>query len=111
MIKSVRWAGHIVHSGDMPDACKIYVGKPEAEITRRSRRIWEDNIKICLKEKVGILYTGLSASRNQWMTLDHVVSYFRARWLVSWSLIIDIQELSLQCINQGLTLLRRASRY
>jgi hypothetical protein len=53
MIKSrkVRWAGHVARMGYIRNPYKILVGTPEGyRPLRRSRRRWEDNIKIDLRE-------------------------------------------------------------
>ena len=53
VIKSsrLRWAEHVAHMGDRRGAYRALVGKPEG---RRplgiSRRRWEDNIKMDLRE-------------------------------------------------------------
>jgi hypothetical protein len=53
MIKSrtMRWAGHVVHIGEMRNAYKILVRKPEEKTPlKRLRCRWEDNIKTNLKK-------------------------------------------------------------
>jgi hypothetical protein len=53
MIKSrrMRWMGHVVLLEDMRNGYKIVVGKPEGKRPLLiSKYIWEDNIKIDLKE-------------------------------------------------------------
>jgi len=47
----MEWEGHVARMGEVRNAYKILVGKPEG--TRplgRPRRIWEDNIRMNLKE-------------------------------------------------------------
>jgi hypothetical protein len=49
----MRWAGHVIglRVGEVRNAYKILVGKPEAKRPLgRSRRRLEDNIKMYLKE-------------------------------------------------------------
>jgi hypothetical protein len=53
MIKSrrMRWAGHGAPIGEMRNANKILIGKPEGKRPLgRPRRRWEDNIKMDLGE-------------------------------------------------------------
>jgi hypothetical protein len=53
IIKSriLRWAGHVARMGDVRNAYKILVGKPEFNRRlRRPRRRWKDNIKMSLME-------------------------------------------------------------
>jgi hypothetical protein len=45
--RRMRWAGHVARMGEMRGAYNILVGRPEG---RRSRRRWEDNIKMDLRE-------------------------------------------------------------
>jgi hypothetical protein len=51
MIKSkrMRWMRHVAHLGEMRNACKIVVGKPEGKrLLRRPRHRWEDSINMDL---------------------------------------------------------------
>jgi hypothetical protein len=51
VIKSrrMRWAGHVARMGEKRDAYRILVGRPEGRrAPGRSRRRWEDNIKMYL---------------------------------------------------------------
>jgi hypothetical protein len=52
VIKSrMRWAGYVARMGEKRDAYRILVGIPEGRRPfGRSRRRWEDNIKMDLKE-------------------------------------------------------------
>jgi len=53
VIKSrrVRWAGHVARMGERRGVCRVFVGTPEGNRPLgRSRRIWEDNIKMYLQE-------------------------------------------------------------
>ena len=46
-----RWAGHVARVGNRRGAYRVLVGKPEGRRPLgRSRRKWEDNIKIDLRE-------------------------------------------------------------
>jgi hypothetical protein len=49
--RKIRWAGHVVHMGEMRNAYKILVGKPEGKRPfLRLRHRWEDNIKMVVRE-------------------------------------------------------------
>jgi hypothetical protein len=53
VIKSrrLRWAGNVVRMGERRGADRVLVGKPEGRgALGTPRRIWEDNIKIDLRE-------------------------------------------------------------
>jgi hypothetical protein len=53
MMKSrrMRWAGHVERMREKRNACRILVGRPEGKrLLGRPRRMWEDNIKINLRE-------------------------------------------------------------
>jgi hypothetical protein len=62
MIKSrrMRWAGHVARMREKMNAYRILVGKPEGNgPLGRSRRRWEDNIKMNLREMGWVVWTGL----------------------------------------------------
>jgi len=47
----MRWAKHVACMGEMRNAYEILVGKPERKRPLgRSRRGWEDNIRMDLRE-------------------------------------------------------------
>jgi hypothetical protein len=47
IIRKKRWAGAVARKGEMINAYRIVVGKPEGKISLgRPRRRWEDNIKM-----------------------------------------------------------------
>jgi hypothetical protein len=51
IIKSrrMRWAGHVARMGEMRNACRLLVGKPEGKRPLgRPRRRWVDNIRMYL---------------------------------------------------------------
>jgi hypothetical protein len=53
LIKSrrMRWAGHVAHIEESRGVYRVLVGKPEGKIPlERTRRRWEDNIKMDLQE-------------------------------------------------------------
>jgi hypothetical protein len=74
MIKSrrMRWAGHAARMGGRRGVHRILVGKPEGKKTfGRSRRRWEDNIKMDL-QKVGcggMDFIELVQDRDRWRAL------------------------------------------
>ncbi|KAJ4450719.1 hypothetical protein ANN_02149 [Periplaneta americana] len=50
--RRLRWAGHVACMSKSRNAYKLLVGRPEEKRPlRRSRRRWEDNIKMDLREK------------------------------------------------------------
>ena len=54
--KRLTWAGHVAHIGKSRNAYGVLVGKPEGKKPLgRSRRSWEDNIKMDLRRRVVIL--------------------------------------------------------
>jgi hypothetical protein len=64
IIKSrrMRWAGHVTCMGDKRNAYRVLVGKPEGKRPlRKSRRRWEDNIKINLRYIGWVTWTGQEA--------------------------------------------------
>jgi hypothetical protein len=47
----MRWAGHVAHMGERRGAYKVSLGKYQGKRTfGRSRRTWENDIRIDLKE-------------------------------------------------------------
>jgi hypothetical protein len=62
--------------GKKRNAYRILVGKPEGKkLLERSRRRWEDNIKMDLREiGWGVMdWTDLAQNRDQWRTLVSTV--------------------------------------
>ena len=72
----MRWAGHVARMGKMKGVYRILVGKPEEKRPLgRTRRSWEDNIKMDLQE-VGCGVMGwieLAQDRNRWRALVNAV--------------------------------------
>jgi hypothetical protein len=71
VIKSrrMRWSEHVVRMGECRGAQKVLVGKPGGKRTLgRTRRRWEDNIKMNLQEVGcgGMGLIDLSQDRNNW---------------------------------------------
>jgi len=71
---------HVARTGERGGAYRFLVGKPEGKRTPvRSRRRWEDNIKIDLQE-LGCGYMdwiGLAQDRDRWRTLVSAVMSLR----------------------------------
>ena len=80
IILRIRWAGHVARMEEGRCVHKVLVGKPEGKRPLgRSRRRWEDNIKIDLQE-VGRScgdWMELARDRNRWRVLVSTVMTFR----------------------------------
>jgi hypothetical protein len=66
VIKSTRmkWSGHVARMGERTAVHRVLVGKREGKRPhRRQRRIWEDNIKMALRD------VGLAQDRDGWRAL------------------------------------------
>jgi len=64
--------GHVARIGDMRNAYKILVGKPEGKKPRgRHRRRWEDNIRMNLREGEWeyMNWIHLAQDENRWRAL------------------------------------------
>jgi hypothetical protein len=65
----MRWAGQVARIGNMRNVCNILVGKPERKRPLdRTRRRWEDNIRMGLEE-IGwedVHCMHVSEDRDQW---------------------------------------------
>jgi hypothetical protein len=62
--------------GEMRNACKIFVGKPGGNRPlRRSRRRWEDNIKMDLSEIdfAGVDWIRLTQDRDHWRAFVNTI--------------------------------------
>jgi hypothetical protein len=80
MIKSrrMRLTGHVARTGEGRGGYRVLVGKPEG---KRTRRRWEDNIKMDLQEvgSRGIDYIELAQDRDRWGALVTEVMYLRVQ--------------------------------
>jgi transcription termination factor 2 len=78
--RRMRWAGHVARMGEERGAHRVLVGKPEGNRPLgRSRRRWEDNIKIDFQE-VGVGFEDWMESaqdRDRWRALVITVKNFR----------------------------------
>ena len=88
--RKLRWAGHIARTQDGRIAIKNLTGKSTGKRPiRRSRRRWEDNIRMNLKE-ISINtrnWVDLAQDRDYWRTLVNAALNLRvplAMRLVSW---------------------------
>ena len=78
VIKSrrMRWTGHVVSMGERKVVYRVLVGRPEGERPLgRSRRRWEDNIKIDLHEVEcgGMDWIELPQDNDKWQALVNTV--------------------------------------
>jgi len=76
----MRWAGHVARIGDRRGVYRVLVGKPEGTIPLgRSRRRWEDNIKMDLQEVRcgGMDWIELAQDTYRWLALVNMVMNLR----------------------------------
>ena len=74
----MRWVGCVARTGERRGAYSVVVGKPERKRPLgRPRRIWEDNIKIGLRE-VGRDWIDLGQERDRWRAPVNAVMNYRA---------------------------------
>ena len=76
----MRWAGNVACLGEGRGVYKFLVGKPEGKRPLgRSRRGWEDNIKMDLEEVGcgGMDWIELAQDRDCWRALVNVVMNLR----------------------------------
>ena len=79
-LRRMRWAGHVARIGEDRGVHRVLVGKPEGKRTLgRSRRRWEDNIKMDLQEVGGGRgdWMELAQDRDRWWPLVGTVRDFR----------------------------------
>jgi hypothetical protein len=78
--RRMRWAGHVARMGEARGAYDILVGRPEGRRPLgRTRRRWEDNIKIDLRE-IGfgdVDWIHLAQDRDKWLALVNTVMSLR----------------------------------
>ena len=78
--RRMRWAGHVARMGEDKGVHRMLVGKPEGKRPLgRSRRSWEDNIKMDIQEVGGGLgdWMELAQDRDGWRALVGTVRNFR----------------------------------
>jgi len=76
----MRWAGHVARMGERRDLYRVLVGKPEEKRQLgRSRRRWEDNIKMDLQEVGcgGMDWVDLAQDRDRCRALVNAVMNLR----------------------------------
>jgi hypothetical protein len=81
MIKSrrMRWAGHVAHMGEGRGVYRVLVGRPEGKrLPGRPRYMWEDNIKMDLREIEidGVNGIWLAQDRIWWRAFVNMVMNF-----------------------------------
>jgi len=72
----MRWAGYVARMGERRGVYGVLVGKPEGKRPLgRSRRRWEDNIKMDIQEVGlgGIDGNKLAQDRDRWWALVNAV--------------------------------------
>jgi hypothetical protein len=70
----MRWVGHVAHMGEMMNAYKILVRKPEEKRPLvRPRCGWKDSIRTSLMEVgwEGVDWIHLAQDRDQWQAHVH----------------------------------------
>ena len=76
----MRLAGHVARMGERRDAYRVLVGKPEGKRPlRRTRRRWDDNIKMDLQEVGcgGMGWIELVQNRDRWRALVNAIMNLR----------------------------------
>ena len=76
----MRWAGHVTHMGESGSVYRVLMGKPEGRRPlERSRRKWEDNIKIDLQEVGcgGMDWIDMGQDTDRWRALVNAVKNIR----------------------------------
>jgi hypothetical protein len=78
--RGLRWAGHVARMGEGRDVYGVLVGKPEGKRPlERRRRMWEDNIKLDLRERGidGTNWIRLAQDRIKWWAFVNTVMNLR----------------------------------
>ena len=77
--RRMRWAGHVARRGERRGLYRFLVGKPEVKRPLvRSRRRWEDNIKMNMQEvRWGMDWIELAQDRDRWRALVNAVMNLR----------------------------------
>jgi hypothetical protein len=78
--RRTRWAGHVARMGEETDVNRVLVGKPEGKRPLgRTRRRWEDNIKMDLQDVGGscVDWMELALDRERWRALVSTVMNIR----------------------------------
>jgi hypothetical protein len=78
--RRIKWAGHVARMGEGKGACNILVGRSEGRRPLgRPRRIWEDNIKMDLRETGfgDVDWIHLAEDRDKWRALVSTIMNLR----------------------------------
>jgi hypothetical protein len=78
--RRMRWTGHVARMGEGTGVYRVLVGRPEGKRPLgRPRRMWEDNVKINLREIEidGTNLIRLAQDRVQWRAFVNTVMNFR----------------------------------
>jgi hypothetical protein len=78
--RRMRWAGHVARMGEESVVHRVLVGKPEGKRPLgRTRRRWEDNIKMDLQAVGGGCgdWMDLTQDRDRWRALVSTVEDYR----------------------------------
>jgi hypothetical protein len=82
ILRSMRWAGHVAHTGEGRGIYRVLVGRAESmRPLGRPRRRWEDKIKLDLRE-IGINgsnWIQLAQDRVQWRACVNTVINLRVQ--------------------------------
>jgi hypothetical protein len=74
--RRMRWAGHVARMGEKRNVYRVLMGKPEGKRPlERSRRRWEDGIRIDLRE-IGwgnVDWIQLAQDRDRWRAVVNTV--------------------------------------
>jgi len=76
----MRWAGYVAHIRKRRGVYRVLVGKPDGKRPLgRTRRRWEDNVKMYLREVVcgSMDWVELAQDRYKWQALMNAVMKFR----------------------------------
>ena len=77
--RRMRWVGHVARMGEGRGVHRVLVGKPEGKRPLgRTRRRWEDNIKMDLREVGGGGdWMEMAQNRDRWRALVNTVMNFQ----------------------------------
>ena len=78
-LRRTRGTGHDGRNGDMRDAYRVFVMRPEVKIQHEDQRRWEVNIKMDI-QKTGwgrMDWTDLAQDRGRWRALVNAVMNLR----------------------------------
>jgi hypothetical protein len=75
MIKRETRAGHVARTGEIRNACKIFVGNPEGKRPLGRFRCRRKNIRMYLRETEleGVDWIHLAQERDQWRAVVNMV--------------------------------------